>query len=81
MSWIAAMAGSEEAAPANTWESHAAVKATDRATILVMDDDVEMTEMPAEYLAPEGFAMEVCHDGDPDSKRRSRGTACLSSLM
>ncbi|MGJ5817468.1 response regulator transcription factor [Paludibaculum fermentans] len=41
---------------------------TDRPAILVVDDDVEMTEMLCEYLDPEGFVIEVCHDGDTGLK-------------
>ena len=34
--------------------------------ILVVDDDVELAEMVAEYLRPEGFAVDLAHDGaDP----------------
>jgi two-component system response regulator CpxR len=56
------------------------MKATNRATILVVDDDVEMTEMLAEYLEPEGFAMEVCHDGDSGLKRAIQGDCQLVIL-
>jgi DNA-binding response OmpR family regulator len=31
--------------------------------VLVIDDDVELCELVAEYLAPEGFAQEAVHDG------------------
>lgn len=44
-------------------------KAMGRAAILIIDDDVEMTEMLTEYLEPEGFSVEVCHDGDSGLKR------------
>ena len=34
--------------------------------ILVVDDDVELAEMLAEYLRPDGFAVDLAHDGaDP----------------
>jgi two-component system response regulator CpxR len=34
--------------------------------VLVVDDDVELAEMVAEYLRPEGFAVDLAHDGaDP----------------
>ncbi len=34
--------------------------------ILVVDDDVELAEMVAEYLRPDGFAVDLAHDGaDP----------------
>ncbi len=54
--------------------------AMDRATILVVDDDVEMTEMLTEYLEPEGFATEVCHDGDSGLKRAREGNCVLVVL-
>lgn len=56
------------------------MKATDRATILVIDDDVEMTEMLGEYLEPEGFAIEVRHDGDSGLKRALQGNCRLVVL-
>ncbi|MBV8399775.1 MAG: response regulator transcription factor [Acetobacteraceae bacterium] len=31
--------------------------------ILVVDDDAELAEMVAEYLRPEGFAVDIAHDG------------------
>jgi two-component system response regulator CpxR len=31
--------------------------------VLVIDDDVELCELVAEYLLPEGFALEPVHDG------------------
>jgi len=31
--------------------------------VLVIDDDVELCELVAEYLLPEGFALESVHDG------------------
>lgn len=56
------------------------MKAQDHATILVIDDDVEMTEMLVEYLQPEGFAIEVHHDGDSGLKRALRGNCLLVIL-
>jgi len=56
------------------------MKGTERATILVIDDDVEMTEMLSEYLEPEGFAMEVRHDGDSGLKRALQGNCLLVVL-
>jgi len=56
------------------------MSAIDRATILVIDDDVEMTEMLSEYLEPEGFAIELCHDGDSGLKRALRG-GCLLVVL
>ena len=32
--------------------------------VLLVDDDVELCEMLVEYLAPEGFAVDVAHDGE-----------------
>jgi two-component system response regulator CpxR len=56
------------------------MSAFDRATILVIDDDTEMTEMLGEYLEPEGFAIEVCHDGDSGLKRALQGNCLLVVL-
>ncbi len=65
---------------ARSGELHDAMKVTDRATILVIDDDVEMTEMLGEYLEPEGFAIEVRHDGDSGLKRALQGNCLLVVL-
>jgi two-component system response regulator CpxR len=32
-------------------------------TVLIVDDDVEFAEMVREYLQPEGFAVDLAHDG------------------
>jgi two-component system response regulator CpxR len=56
------------------------MSATDRATIVVIDDDVEMTEMLSEYLEPEGFQVEVRHDGDTGLKRALQGQCLLVVL-
>jgi two-component system response regulator CpxR len=56
------------------------MRVTNRATVLVIDDDVEMTEMLSEYLVPEGFAVEVCHDGDSGLKRALQGN-CLMVVL
>ena len=56
------------------------MRASDRTTILVIDDDVEMTEMLEEYLAPEGFAIEACPDGDSGLKRALQGNCVLVIL-
>jgi len=56
------------------------MKPSDRAPILVIDDDVEMTQMLGEYLEPEGFALEVCHDGDSGLKRALQGNCLLVVL-
>ena len=34
------------------------------ARILLADDDVELSEMLADYLATEGFEVDTAHDGD-----------------
>jgi len=56
------------------------MKPSDRAPVLVIDDDVEMTQMLGEYLEPEGFALEVCHDGDSGLKRALQGNCLLVVL-
>jgi DNA-binding response OmpR family regulator len=56
------------------------MKSMERPTILVIDDDVEMTEMLDEYLEPEGFAIEVLHDGESGLKRALRGNCLLVIL-
>src|SRR5579872_1592814 len=61
-------------------DPHDAMRSTDRATILVIDDDVEMTEMLSEYLEPEGFSLEVCHDGDSGLKAALQGHCLLVVL-
>jgi DNA-binding response OmpR family regulator len=53
---------------------------TDRATILVIDDDLEMAEMLGEYLAPEGFVTEVCPTGDAGLKKALEGSYRLVVL-
>jgi two-component system, OmpR family, response regulator CpxR len=63
-----------------SWGSHDAMSATDRATILVVDDDLEMTQMLSEYLEPEGFAIEVRQDGDSGLKRALQGNCLLVVL-
>ncbi len=37
--------------------------------LLVIDDDTELCELVVEYLAAEGFAVEVVHDGESGVKR------------
>lgn len=56
------------------------MKPGDAATILVIDDDAEMTEMLGEYLQPEGFTLDVCHDGDSGLKKALRGNYLLVVL-
>lgn len=38
-------------------------------TILIIDDDMEMCELLREYLASEGFGIEVVHDGEAGVER------------
>ncbi|MCC6861186.1 MAG: response regulator transcription factor [Bryobacterales bacterium] len=52
----------------------------DGGAILVIDDDVEMTEMLGEYLEPEGLAVEVRHDGESGLKRALQGNCLLVVL-
>lgn len=56
------------------------MRASDRTTILVIDDDVELTEMLQEYLEPEGFTIEACVDGDSGLKRADQGNCVLVIL-
>jgi DNA-binding response OmpR family regulator len=53
---------------------------SDPPTILVIDDDVEMTEMLAEFLEPEGFSIEVRHEGEAGLKRALQGSCTLVIL-
>jgi two-component system response regulator CpxR len=53
---------------------------TDRAAILVIDDDLEMAEMLGEYLAPEGFVTEVCPTGDAGLQKALEGSYRLVVL-
>jgi CheY-like chemotaxis protein len=41
--------------------------------ILLVDDDVELCEMLAEYLGPEGFEVELVHDGDDGARQAAAG--------
>lgn len=61
-------------------ELHANIDRIDRATILVVDDDVEMTGMLAEYLEPEGFDVAARHDGDSGLKTALQGDCALVVL-
>lgn len=56
------------------------IGAIGRATILVIDDDVELTEMLAEYLRPEGFDVEARHDGDSGLKKALESDCLLVVL-
>ncbi|MCS7080517.1 MAG: response regulator transcription factor [Chloracidobacterium sp.] len=48
--------------------------------ILVVDDDTELCELVAEYLAAEGFAVEVAHDGELGVKRATNEPFALLIL-
>jgi len=52
----------------------------DRASILVIDDDLEMVEMLSEYLASESLPTEVCQDGESGLKRAMEGNHLLVIL-
>jgi DNA-binding response OmpR family regulator len=41
--------------------------------ILVVDDDVELAEMVAEYLRPDGFAVDLAHDGNDPRAETAAG--------
>jgi two-component system response regulator CpxR len=48
--------------------------------ILVIDDDVELCSLVAEYLAPEGFHVEAVHDGKAGLERAVNGNYLLTIL-
>ncbi len=48
--------------------------------VLVIDDDVELSELVAEYLAPEGFAVEVANDGLEGVERALAGDYAIIVL-
>jgi len=41
--------------------------------VLIVDDDVELCELVAEYLTPEGFEVEAVHNGEEGLKRALSG--------
>ncbi len=41
--------------------------------VLLVDDDIELCEMLAEYLAPEGFEVDAAHDGESGAQRAIEG--------
>ena len=43
--------------------------------VLVIDDDVELSELVAEYLAPEGCAVDVADEGLEGVERALAGDA------
>jgi two-component system response regulator CpxR len=48
--------------------------------ILIVDDDIELCELVAEYLAPEGFDAEAVHDGVKGVERALSGDHLLIVL-
>jgi two-component system response regulator CpxR len=48
--------------------------------ILVIDDDVELCELVAEYLEPEGYKVEAVYDGEAGLKRALSGEHVLAVL-
>ena len=48
--------------------------------ILVIDDDVELCELVAEYLEPDGFELEFVHDGETGVERALTGGHALVVL-
>ena len=48
--------------------------------ILVIDDDIELCELVAEYLGPEGYKVEAVHDGVQGVERALSGEHVLAVL-
>src|ERR687886_376969 len=48
--------------------------------ILVIDDDVELCELVAEYLEPEGYKVEAVHNGEAGVERGLSGEHALCVL-
>lgn len=48
--------------------------------ILIIDDDAALCELLKEYLTPEGFSVEVAHDGPAGAERACRGSYDLIVL-
>lgn len=48
--------------------------------ILVIDDDVELCELVAEYLEPDGYKVEAVHDGEVGLERALSGEHALAVL-
>jgi two-component system response regulator CpxR len=46
--------------------------------ILVIDDDIELCELVAEYLEPEGYVVEAAHDGPDGVERALSGSYVLA---
>ena len=48
--------------------------------VLIIDDDVELCELVAEYLTPEGFEVVAVHNGEEGLKRALSGEHVLVVL-
>src|SRR6266850_7392631 len=48
--------------------------------VLVIDDDVELCELVAEYLEPDGYQVEAVHDGQSGLERALSGEHALAVL-
>src|SRR5882724_3121665 len=48
--------------------------------ILVVDDDIELCELVAEYLEPDGYKVEAVHDGEGGVERALSGVHVLAVL-
>ncbi len=48
--------------------------------VLIVDDDVELCDLVAEYLTPEGFSVEAVHNGEQGLKRALSGEHVLVVL-
>ncbi len=48
--------------------------------VLIVDDDVELCDLVAEYLTPEGFEVEAVHNGEQGLKRSLSGEHVLVVL-
>src|SRR5215510_9377489 len=48
--------------------------------ILIVDDDVELCELVAEYLEPDGYTVEAVHDGQTGLERALSGEHALAVL-
>ena len=48
--------------------------------VLIIDDDAALCELLKEYLSPEGFVVEVAHDGPAGAERACRGNYDLIVL-
>ena len=48
--------------------------------VLVIDDDIELCELVAEYLEPDGYQVEAVHDGEAGLERALSGEHALVVL-